>query len=125
MIIETGFNKIFGGIDTMLTSLVLLMVLDFISGTMKAIKNGSLDSRVGQIGILKKVFMFMIVAVAARVDIILKEQGITVDIVRDVVVMFYIVNEIISIIENAEEMIPIPDKLKNILHQLKEKKEQK
>jgi len=44
--------------------------------------------------------------------------------VREIVIMFYIANEGISIIENGAEVIPVPEKLKNVLLQLRDKAEQ-
>ena len=40
---------------------------------------------------------------------------------REVVIMFYIANEALSLLENAAEFIPVPDKLKEVLLQLRDK----
>lgn len=115
------FEKLFGGFDTLFVSLVLLMTMDFISGLMKAIKNKNLDSQIGIFGITKKAFILLIVALSVVIDKVFKAKGINLDVVRDVVIMFYIVNEIISILENAGEVIPIPEKIKEVLAHLQTK----
>lgn len=112
------FEKLFGGFDTLFVSLVLLMTMDFISGLMKAIKNKNLDSQIGIFGITKKAFILLIVALSVVIDKVFKAKGVNVDIVRDVVIMFYIINEIISVLENAGEFIPIPEKIKEVLAHL-------
>ena len=52
--------------------------------------------------------MLLIIVVAHQIDIIFKTQGINL-ICRDAVVLFYVINEIVSIIENVGEFIPIPE----------------
>ena len=43
---------------------------------------------------------------------------------REIVITFYVCNEAISLLENAAEFIPIPEKLKEVLIQLRDKEEQ-
>lgn len=113
-------THIFGGIDTIFKSLVLLMIIDYITGIIKAIQEKALDSEKGFFGILKKVLMLLIIVVAQQIDIIFKAQGVNL-ICRDAVIIFYVINEIVSIIENVGEFIPIPEKIKEVLTQLKNK----
>lgn len=104
-----------GGLDTLLKALLFLSVLDYVTGILSALYNKKLNSETGYKGIIKKVFIYCIVALSYCV------QGVTGDSVpiRDIVVMFYIVNESLSILENGGKVISYPDKLREILEQLK------
>lgn len=121
----TVLSELFGTFDEIFISLLFLMALDMASGLIKAVKNKNLNSEKTFIGIAKKIFILLLIAVSVRIDAICTAKGLNIDIVRDMVIMFYIINETISIIENAGEVIPIPDKLKDILQQLKDKGEKK
>ena len=110
-----GFmSYIFGGFDSLLIALLSLMVLDYISGITKAIYNRKLNSHIGFKGLLKKV---MIILVIVLVSVLQKALSGAVPL-RDVVLMFYLANEGISIIENLGTVIPIPDKVKQFFEQL-------
>ena len=106
-----------GGWDVLLKTIVFLAVLDYITGCIKAIYNKQLSSEIGFKGLLKKIVMFIVIAVSYAI------QGLMGGKVplREVVIMFYIANEALSLLENAAEFIPIPDKLKEVLLQLRDK----
>lgn len=106
-----------GGWDVLLKTIVFLAVLDYITGWIKAIYNKVMSSEVGFKGILKKVLMFCIIAVAFKVQELTNNTFPA----REVVIMFYICNEALSIVENAAEFIPVPEKLKEVLLQLRDK----
>lgn len=108
-----------GGWDNLLKAVVALAVMDYLSGWIKAFYNKKLSSEVGFKGILKKVLMFIVIAVAYEVQ---ELTGHTVPL-REIVIMFYICNEALSVLENAAEFISIPDKIKDVLLQLRDKKE--
>lgn len=112
-----------GGIDTIFRALILLMIIDYVTGIIKAINEKNLNSEKSYFGILKKVLMLLIVIVAQQIEYIFGASNINL-LVRDTVIIFYIINEIISIIENAGQFIPIPDKIKEVLQQFNNKKEQ-
>ena len=63
------------------------------------------------------IVMFIVIAVAYAIQGLM---GGTVPL-REVVIMFYIANEALSLLENAAEFIPVPDKLKEVLLQLRDK----
>ena len=67
-------------------------------------------------GLLKKIVMFIVIAVAF---VIQQMIGGTVPL-REIVIMFYIANEAISLLENAAIFVPIPDKLRDVLLQLRD-----
>ena len=114
-----------GGVDGMMTALIVLMVLDYITGVMCAIVHKKLSSAVGFKGICKKVLILMLVGVANVIDTHVVGNG---SALRGAVICFYMSNEGLSLLENAGQVgLPIPDKLKTILAQLhdREKKDQK
>lgn len=114
-----GFlGRMFGQFDDFFKSLILLMIIDYVSGILKAIRNKNVDSRVGLFGILKKVEILLVVAVAFRIDLICQAKEINIDFARDTIIFFYIINESISILENVGEVIPVPEQIKDILAQL-------
>lgn len=112
---------LFGKIDGLMYALLTVIIIDYITGVICAIVNKKLCSSVGFKGILKKVSILIIVSVAQIIDVnILSNNGI----LRSSVIAFYIVNESISILENASNIgIPLPKKLKNVLKQLKDDSE--
>ena len=110
-------SAVFGPLDAFFYGLVFCVVADYITGICAAIYEKKLDSRVGYVGILKKVVIMTIVALAHTIGLV---AGIPE--IRDVVIGFYIANEGISILENASKMnIKYTKKLKNWLSQLQER----
>ena len=112
--------KYLGGYDDILRALVILVVLDYITGVLKGITTKTLSSAVGFKGLIKKVFIFIVVATGVIV------QGVVGDTIplREIVIIFFICNEAISLLENASEFVPIPKKLKDTLIQLRQKVEE-
>ncbi len=100
----------------MLKSILVLVILDVITGWIKAICNHNLSSDVGFKGVLKKIVIFIIIVLANIIQSLLSQKIP----LRETVIMFYILNESLSILENAAYFIPIPKKLKEALEQLKE-----
>ncbi|MGN8235310.1 phage holin family protein [Priestia flexa] len=93
--------------------LIVLVVFDYLTGMVAGAVNGELKSRIGLVGIARKVFIFVMVAVSHMVDLLLIENKIEVGFaVMSMVIVAYCLNEILSIIENAGKMgIYIPDPL--------------
>jgi len=109
--------KFLGGGDTLLKVLLVLMIIDYVTGITKAVVTKTVSSKVGFIGFFKKVLMLFVVGVAVTIGRII---GDSIPI-REVVIMFYIANEGISFLENASEFIPLPTKLKEIFVQIRDK----
>lgn len=106
-----------GGTDRLIYTLVAFVAVDYITGVCSAVVRKSLDSRVGYKGIFHKILIFGLVGIAHLLDANILNTG---DVLRTAVILYYIANEGISIIENAGEMgLPIPPKLLNVLEQLK------
>lgn len=126
-LISTGLGAILttviyllGGLDIALKSLLILIVIDYLTGVGMAIYNKKLNSKIGAKGIVKKVMYLLVVAVAVVIDNLTGESGV----IRTLVIYFFVVNEGISIIENLGKMnIPLPQKLLDTLEQLKKKGE--
>ncbi|MCL2014399.1 MAG: phage holin family protein [Oscillospiraceae bacterium] len=109
---------LFGELNALFTALLVAIAIDFVAGIVKAIHNRRLSSNLCMRGVCKKVVMMSIVAAAHLT------QQVTGDFapVRNAVIGFFFVNEIISVIENAADMgIPVPEQLTRYLLILKEK----
>lgn len=109
-----------GGADLLLKTIVVLVILDYVTGIIKGIYEKQLSSEIGFKGILKKIMIFIVIATAWTVQKLLGEAIA----LREIAIMFFVVNEALSLLENAAVLIPIPDKLKETLLQLREKKEE-
>ena len=118
---------LFGGWDTELRTLILFMAVDYITGLMVAgvfknsskTKTGALQSKAGWKGLCKKGMTLFIVLVAYRLELMVGSEFI-----RNAVIIAYIVNETISIIENAGLMgIKIPQALQKGIDILVQKTE--
>ncbi len=112
-----ALSYLFGGFDNLMMTLLILMMIDYITGVLKAIYNRKLNSQIGFRGIIKKVMILLLVVLSSTLQTVLLS---TVPI-RDVVIMFYIANEGISIIENMGSVIPIPTNIKTFFEQLNKK----
>lgn len=107
---------VFGAWDKLLSTLVILMVLDYVTGVIKAVYAKRLSSEIGFKGLLKKITILIIVALGNVIETF--TGGGTA--IREIVIMFYIANEGISILENAAVILPnMPEGLKKILLQLR------
>ena len=118
----------FGGWDAAMITLISMMVIDYLTGVLVAgvfhnspkTENGTLESKAGWKGLCRKGVTLLIVLVAARLDIILGTGFI-----RDAVIIGYIANEVISIIENAGLMgVPIPAAIEKAIEVLQSKGEE-
>ena len=108
-----------GGVDGLMTALIIFMVTDYVTGLMCAIVDKQLSSSIGFKGIFKKVLIFLLVGVAHIVDMNVIGTG---EALRTATICFYLSNEGVSLLENAGRLgLPIPDKLKTILAQLHDK----
>lgn len=129
----TGFvgaviASLFGGWTSAMTVLGICMVIDYSTGMVLAgifhkstkTESGGLNSKVGWLGLAKKVATWAIVLVAHLVDTLLG----TGSVVRDAAVIAFCLNEIISILENCGGMgVKIPQKLVNAIDMLRQKSE--
>lgn len=119
-VIGAAIGKWLGGIDGLLIALIGFMVVDYITGIFCAVVEKKLSSEVGAKGIIRKVLVIIMVGVANTLDLYIVEGDEP--LLRTAVIFFYLSNEGISILENSVKLgLPVPDKMKNILEQLKHK----
>lgn len=108
-----------GSVDGLIITLVVIAVCDYVTGVAVAITEKKLSSNIGFKGIARKVLMFAIVGIANLIDMHVLKQG---SVIRTAAIFFYISNEGISLLENGSKLgLPIPEKLKAVLIQLKDK----
>lgn len=114
----TLFTWLLGAWTTSLQILILFMVLDYGTGVLRGYVNKELSSDIGLHGIARKTVIFVVLIVAVALDRLLNTGNW---VFRTLVCYFYIANEGLSLIENCAALdLPIPDKLKEALAQLKE-----
>lgn len=109
--------SLLGGWDIMLYTILLFAVFDYITGLLKARYKKQLSSEIGFKGIVKKMMIFFVISVAYNVQ---RMTGDTIPL-REIVIVFFICNEALSILENAAEFINVPQQLKDVLLQLRDK----
>lgn len=126
-VIGSTIAALFGGWDAALVTLVIFMGVDYLTGLVVAgvfhnsekTENGALESRAGWKGLCRKGVTLLVVLVACRLDLVIGSNFI-----RDAVVIAFIANETISIVENAGLMgVPIPGVVVRAIEILKKKAE--
>ena len=124
-IIGSAIASAFGGWTTGLTTLVIFMAIDYVTGLIVAgvfhkstkTETGTLESRAGFKGLCRKGAMLLVVLVAYRLDL-----AVGTAYIKDAVIIAFIANEAISIIENAGLMgVPMNDTIKNAIDVLQKK----
>ena len=119
-VILTTFIYLVGGFDIAIQSLLIVIVIDYLTGIASAIYNKELSSKVGFKGIIKKFSYLLVVALSVVIDNLLGQSGL----IRSLVIYFFVANDGLSIIENMAEMnIKLPQKLIDALEQIKKKGE--
>ena len=119
-VILTTFVYLVGGFDIAIQSLLIVIVIDYLTGIASAIYNKELSSKIGLKGILKKFCYLLVVALSVVIDKLLGQGGL----IRTLVIYFFVANDGLSIVENMAEMnIKLPKKLIDALEQIKEKGE--
>lgn len=124
-VIGSAIASAFGGWTTGLTTLVIFMAIDYVTGLIVAgvfhkstkTETGTLESRAGFKGLCRKGAMLLVVLVAYRLDL-----AVGTAYIKDAVIIAFMANEAISIIENAGLMgVPMNDTLKNAIDVLQKK----
>ena len=119
--------SIFGGWDTALATLLIFMAVDYITGLLVAgvfhaspkSENGALESKAGYKGLIRKGLVLVVILVACRMDMLLG-----VNYIRDAACIAFIVNELISMVENFGLMgVPFPEPIKEAIELLQKKGE--
>jgi toxin secretion/phage lysis holin len=121
LVVKRGIvEDVLGGWDGLLSALILFMVVEYLTQILVAILNKKRSNEIGFCGIAKKVSIIFLVAVGNVIDVLVIQNG---SIIRTAVIFFYLSNEGIIIVENVAILgLPIPQRLKDILEQLKDGK---
>lgn len=120
--IGAALGFLFGEVTGLFWALLAFMVLDYVTGIINAVISRTLSSEVGFKGLAKKFVILIFVAVGHIIDTYI--LGGT-PAIMSAVMLFYLANEGISIIENAARLgLPVPKKLVEIMEQLKKKSEE-
>ena len=115
--IAAGAGELLGGYDQLLHALIVFVVIDYVTGVLRAAKEKKLSSHVGTWGILKKVVLFCMVAVANELDAVIGTDHL----IRLATIAFFISNEGISLLENIAALgVPIPPKLLDTLEGIRD-----
>lgn len=126
-VIGSIIASVFGGWDTGLVTLLIFMGIDYFSGLVVAgvfhksnkTESGALESKAGWKGLCRKCMTLLFVLIAYRLDL-----AIGVDYIRNAVIIGFMANELISIVENAGLMgLPLPDAINKAIDVLTEQKE--
>jgi toxin secretion/phage lysis holin len=126
-LVGSAIASCFGGWTAAMTTLLIFMVIDYITGLVvagvfhksKKTENGALESKAGFKGLCKKCMILLFVLIGYRLDI-----AIGTEYIKDAVCIGFMVNELISIIENAGLMgMYIPAPIIKAIDMLKDKNE--
>ncbi len=110
------FGWLLGGLDSLVYALVAFVAFDYVTGVLLAIFDKKVSSNIGFKGICKKILIFALIALGNIIDQYIIGSGST---LRTMLIMFYLSNEGISILENTAKIgVPFPQKLKNVLQQI-------
>ena len=119
--VGAALGFMYGEVNGLFWALISFMALDYLSGVLVAIGNKKLSSKVGAKGIAKKLLVLIFTAIGHITDTYLLSG---VPAAMSAVMLFYIANEGISIVENAAELgLPVPEKIKQVLAQIRQKGE--
>ena len=122
-----SFVAYFANVAAPLVVLLVVVISDYITGLIKAYTTRTLSSRIGFTGILKKLSYFVVVGVGMVVDYLISsgirqinaEFTSDLSIVSIVVIIWLIINELLSILENLSDIgVPLPSFLKKLIERL-------
>lgn len=131
--IVAGVSVYFGVVAIPILVLIAVMIVDYVTGLVGAYIAGQLNSRIGIVGIIKKISYLGLVAVGMVTDYIiysaLAQLGVSIELgycVGMVIVIWLIINELISILENLAEIgVPLPTFITKLIARLKNTVESK
>lgn len=125
--IGSVISELFGGWTSAMTTLVIFMLIDYITGVLVAAvfkksnktEDGGLESKAGWKGLIRKFSTLLIVLISIRLDIIFNTT-----IISNCVVFTFLANELLSLLENVGLMgIPLPSVLTEVISVLNKKGE--
>ena len=98
------FSSLFGTMDELFIMLMILMVIDIVSGVMKSVYTKTISSEKFHFGGIRKVAIFLVVIVATQLEFYMLESVP----LRSITIGYYIINEGLSFIENISEFVDLP-----------------
>lgn len=111
-------NSLLGGWDSAFEILLIIITLDYITGLANAFKKKEVNSRIGYMGIMKKISIFIVIILSAQMDRIVGDEN---HLFRNCTSFFFSANEAISVLENVGQLgIKLPSFLKNSFVNLKD-----
>lgn len=112
---------LFGEVTGLFWAMIAFMAVDYVTGVLVAVVNKNLSSEIGFRGLVKKFLILVFVAMGHIVDTYVIGSG---SALMSAVMLFFIANEGVSIIENAVGLgMPVPKKLREVLEQLRRESE--
>lgn len=111
---------LFQGFDSLIYALLMFVFIDYVTGVLLAFHEKKVSSKIGFRGISQKIMIFVIVSLGNIIDHYIIGSGSS---LRTMIIIFYISNEGISILENATSMgLKVPQKFKDVLQQIEKNK---
>lgn len=116
-------NIFLGGWDRTLETLIVIMLLDYMTGVSSAFKNKVVSSSVGYKGLVKKATVFIVIILAAQIDKMINAEN---HVFRNCTALSFSINESLSILENVGKSgIKLPAFVRSSLLRLKQQTEDK
>lgn len=125
-VVGSGIASLIGGFDALFQFTLILVLVDIVTGFIGAWENKEVSSKVLRRGLINKCFFIVFVWIGMLADKVMVEvTGNTIHILgkeylfRNIVLCYIILEELISVLENAVIMgIPIPKWLRSVLKQV-------
>jgi toxin secretion/phage lysis holin len=119
-VIGTSVSYIVDGLGLALTFLLCMMAIDIITGFMVAKKNEVIQSSIFREGLMRKLYILLLIGAVYMIDKLVLDTGY----MGDGVTIAFVINEFISITENGGKLgVWMPQKVKDVIAALKENKE--
>lgn len=116
--IASIFTFLIGGLDSLFITLLILIIIDYITGICKGIYKKKLSSKISIKGIIKKFGYICIIILASLIDSLIDDDNMA---LRSLMIYFFIANEGISILENWSSIgLPLPKKIFDFFEKIKE-----
>jgi toxin secretion/phage lysis holin len=117
----TFCTALLGGWDIALRLLVYLMIADYVTGVLGAIRNKKVNSEIMFWGGIRKAIILLVVFLAVQLDQLVGGQN---PVFRTMTLYFYVGREGLSVVENMGIIgVPLPPGISKFLEQLKQKGE--
>lgn len=121
--IKAVLGYLLGSEPVIVYVLLVVMAVDYVTGVCAAIYHHALSSNAGYKGITKKIAVLCIIILAHIIGTYVMADS---NVLRNATAMFYISNEVVSVLENATRLgLPLPGKLKQAFAAMKAQDEKR